>query len=156
LYERAKKFLEQAEEIISTNPAVVDSEITELLGELRPTLLGGHSRVNALGFLHASESTEDVRKKLDHLQVSSENVLKKALLERQNEYSSGSVEGLHELVALPPQMQPIACKPLLFDIAFDELQMPDLQDRMLTPEEKAKANAPAATGVGGLLSWLRG
>merc|ERR1712146_264071 len=56
------------------------------------------------------------------------------------------------LVALPPQMQPIRCKPLVFDLAIDHLQYPSLAHRL---ETKATAASVTST-VGGVLKSFTG
>ncbi|EDQ84729.1 uncharacterized protein MONBRDRAFT_39183 [Monosiga brevicollis MX1] len=56
------------------------------------------------------------------------------------------------LVALPPQMQPIRCKPLVFDLAIDYRQYPSLAHRL---ETKATAASVTST-VGGVLKSFTG
>lgn len=56
------------------------------------------------------------------------------------------------VVKLPPEMQPVPCKPLFFDLALNLVQYPSLEDR-LEPTGK-KANPAGISGfVKGLWGW---
>ncbi|OQR90134.1 signal recognition particle [Thraustotheca clavata] len=143
LFEHAKSFLLQADELYAKS-TVKDADVTALLTELGPQVHGAPARVSAMGFLHSSTATENVRKTLEKLDVRDQG---KSLLERQNEYSSGSKNRGHDIVKLPPSMVALPPKPLLFDIAFSEMAMPDIQSRIDELNPKSS---------GGFLGWLRG
>ncbi|ETV94876.1 hypothetical protein H310_11532 [Aphanomyces invadans] len=144
LYDQAKTYLMQAMSLESD-----DATVRQFISELEPQVMGAHSRVNALGFLHDANTTEAVRVCLGQLQVTpaAGATTTRSLLERQNEYSSGNPATHYDLVTLPPQPHPIPVKPLLFDIALTEMEVPDVHARV---ENKS------STGVGGFLGWLRG
>ncbi len=56
------------------------------------------------------------------------------------------------LVPLPPDFEPVPCKPLFFDIALGMVQFPSLDDHI----EKKKEGA-AGGGISGLVKgWLWG
>ncbi|OQR93199.1 signal recognition particle [Achlya hypogyna] len=138
LYEQAKENVQQAVATPET-----DAEVRGLLQELQTQVLGAPARVNASAFLHGS--TESVRAGLEALNVSDAGG--KSLLERQNDYDGGRRGRAHDIVKLPPAMVAVPPKPLLFDIAFTELALPDVQGRIdeLNPKPS-----------GGLFGWLRG
>ena len=50
----------------------------------------------------------------------------------------------HNIIAIPPEMDVIACKPLLFDTAFNAIQYPDFTDR--ATEKKAGGGLLASLG----------
>ena len=57
------------------------------------------------------------------------------------------------LVQFPPDFQPIACKPLFFDVAGSMLQLPDLSDKI---EQKKDAQARGGGLSGMMKGWLWG
>jgi hypothetical protein len=71
------------------------------------------------------------------------------LLERLGEYSAGggAADGV-VLASVPPAFESIRCKPQLFDIAFNFLEVPNLDDKAGVKQETTKR--------GGLFGWLRG
>ncbi|RHY37662.1 hypothetical protein DYB38_005475 [Aphanomyces astaci] len=145
LFDQAHAYFTQAQSL-HTDDAVV----REFLAELEPQVVGAHSRVNALGFLHDATATEAVRVGLGQLHVhppTTAAASSKSLLERQHEYASGNPATHYDLVTLPPTLQPIPVKPLLFDIAFTEMDDPNVDARV---QDKATG------GGGGFLGWLRG
>ena len=54
------------------------------------------------------------------------------------------------LTAFPPDFEPIACKPLFFDLALSHLDFPSLEDRL----EQKKTAAGGITGL--VKGWLWG
>ena len=53
------------------------------------------------------------------------------------------------LVNMPPDMEPIPCKPQFWDLAYNHVQMPNLSHKMETEEKKA--------GITGFMkSWMGG
>ncbi|EGZ14127.1 hypothetical protein PHYSODRAFT_335802 [Phytophthora sojae] len=81
-----------------------------------------------------------------------------ALVDRQDKFEAGSIKDHRELVKLPPEFRAVPCKPLLFDVAFNELEFPDLTERTKTDEEKAAEAAAAGgneSGGGGFFGWFR-
>uniref|UniRef100_K3XAM4 Signal recognition particle subunit SRP68 n=1 Tax=Globisporangium ultimum (strain ATCC 200006 / CBS 805.95 / DAOM BR144) TaxID=431595 RepID=K3XAM4_GLOUD len=164
LYHYASGFLTEGEDILSVHPGAKDVVLQEFIKDLGEELVGAQSRTTAQAFLEVSSQEDAVRSQLSHLKIDNDSSKKaqkkkkKSLLERQNDYVGGTAKGQYEIVRLPPDFQAIACKPLLFDMAFNELEMPDISARMKTEEEK-KAEAEAATAkpaAGGIFGWFRG
>ncbi|KAF0717339.1 Aste57867_2370 [Aphanomyces stellatus] len=148
LFDKAKTVLTQALSFESD-----DALVRQLIAEVEPQVMGAHSRVNAMGFLHQSQATEAVRVGLGQLQVGASTTSKstKSLLDRQGEYASGNPETHYDLISLPPAFAPIPAKPLLFDIALTEMDLPSVQSRVEDTSQSA-----ASSGVGSFLGWLRG
>lgn len=164
LYQYASGFLSDGEDILAIHPGAKDVVLQEFIKDLSEELIGAQSRTTAQSFLESSLQEDVVRSQLAHLQladggaaVKTSKKKKKSLLERQNDYVGGTAKGQYEILRLPPDFQAIACKPVLFDVAFNELEMPDISERMKTEEEKLAereaAEKPAATG--GLFGWFR-
>ncbi|KAG2522513.1 hypothetical protein BBO99_00004828 [Phytophthora kernoviae] len=171
LYQYASGFLTEAEEVLAAQPAAKDVLLQEFTRELREELAGSASRTTAQSFLESSTRADAMRLELEQLSLSTteedgkknkkDKKRKKrhinALVDRQDQFEAGSVEGHHELVKLPPEFRSVPCKPLLFDMAFNELEFPDLTERTKTDVEKAAEAAAAgdnATG-GGFFGWFR-
>lgn len=73
-------------------------------------------------------------------------------MERLDEYFPGDPKIATKKIVLvksPPDMQPIACKPLFFDLAYNHVQMPDVSHKIAKEEKKA--------GISGFMkSWIGG
>ncbi|POM77151.1 Signal recognition particle [Phytophthora palmivora] len=168
LYQYASGFLSEADEILAAQPAAKDVLLQEITRELREELAGAVSRTTAQSFLESSTRADVMRLELEELSLGDDDGKKNkkdkkrkkrqvsALVDRQDQFEAGSIEGHRELVKLPPEFRAVPCKPLLFDMAFNELEFPDLTERTKTDEEKA-AEAAAAGGneSGGFFGWFR-
>lgn len=78
---------------------------------------------------------------------------KKPLADRLNEYSEDQqvLTKNPNIFKLPPDMKPIPCKPLFFDLACNFVEFPSLDDRVSSGEKK---QAAGITGfVKGFLGW---
>lgn len=160
LFHYASSFLVEAEDTLQVHPAATDDVLQEFIKDLGTELAGAQSRATAQSFLHTSKQADAVRKNLEQLQLQDKPSRKKTLLERQDDFHAGSAKGLHEIVRLPPDFQAVPCKPILFDVAFNELEFPDIMERTKTEEEKAAEAAAAkeqgsASGGGGFFGWFR-
>ncbi|CAI5743743.1 unnamed protein product [Peronospora destructor] len=135
--------------------------------ELHEELAGAVSRTTAKSFLESSTRADAMRLELEQLSLSIEEDDKKSknrkkrqvlcLTDRQDKFQAGTMEGHRELVKLMPDFQAVPCKPLLFDVAFNELEFPDLTERTKTESEKAaEATAADANETGGsFFGWFR-
>ena len=79
---------------------------------------------------------------------------RRILESRLDNYEAGLARRNFDLIDLPPSVQPVPCKPLLVDVAFNDLELPDITARTLTEEERKKKESKS--GSGGFFSWLRG
>ena len=64
-----------------------------------------------------------------HLEVTSD---KRPVSERLQKYQDGIdlASGKPNLVPFPPEFQPVPCKPLFFDIALNQIELPSLEDKL--------------------------
>lgn len=79
---------------------------------------------------------------------------KKPLIERLDEYREDPqlLTKNPNVVTLPPAMEPIPCKPLFFDLAFNLVKFPDLQDKFES-QNKSKSSSGMTGFVKGLFGW---
>jgi signal recognition particle subunit SRP68 len=161
LFQHATLLLVDAEETLSVHPAATDLVLQEFIKDLGVELTGAQSRTTAQSFLHTSKQAESMRKNLEKLKLQDggKPVRRKSLLERQDEFNGGTAKSNFDIVRLPPDFQAVPCKPILFDIAFNELEFPDISQRMKTDEEKAAEAAAAAADQsggagGGFFGWF--
>ena len=89
--------------------------------------------------------SEDMTSGMAQLEVTSD---KRAVSERLNKYQDGLdvASSKPNLVPFPPDFQPIPCKPLFFDIALNQVELPSLDDKL---EQKAAA-------AGGITGFIKG
>ena len=79
---------------------------------------------------------------------------KKFLIDRLDEYVedyASFASQMPKMVNLPPAMEPVPCKPLFFDLAFNHIDFPSLDDKV---ESKKAAGNDAAGGLTGLVKGL--
>lgn len=166
LYQYASVFLAEAEDIFAAQPAAKDDVLQQFTEELHKELVGAVSRTTAQSFLESSTRADVLRLELEQLSLSAEGNEKKVkkrkkrqfptFLDRLDKFEAGSIEGYRELVKLPPDFHAVPCKPLLFDVAFNEMEFPDLTERTKTDAEKTAEAATAGSETGGgLFGWFR-
>lgn len=54
-----------------------------------------------------------------------------------------------QLVKSPPEMHPVPCKPLFFDLALNHLQIPDVGHKLAKEEKKAGLTGFMKSWIGG-------
>ncbi len=79
---------------------------------------------------------------------------------------SGSKKRTYRIADFPPSLQLVPCKPRLLDLAFDELEFPDIDERAgiekepeavgAGQEEGSKGGAAGGTGLRGWVGWAIG
>lgn len=61
----------------------------------------------------------------------------------------------YRIADFPPALQLVPCKPRLLDLAFDELEFPELDERAgIEKEAVVEDSKSAATGGAGLSGWV--
>eukprot|EP00744_Colponema_vietnamica_P005321 GILI01007802.1.p1 GENE.GILI01007802.1~~GILI01007802.1.p1 ORF type:complete len:613 (+),score=188.26 GILI01007802.1:74-1840(+) len=60
---------------------------------------------------------------------------KRTLMQRSDEFNGGAEELGHSIAPLPPSVEPVPCKPYLFDLAFNCLEFPDVSGRFATQKK---------------------
>lgn len=91
------------------------------------------------------------------------------LQDRLNEFEASGGDGgggkkVYRITDFPPSLRLVPCKPRLLDLAFDELEFPDIDDRAgVEKEVKVEgaadgkgAAASAGTGISGWVGWALG
>ena len=87
----------------------------------------------SLYFLHAVFYLQPVAERLDEYLPEDPKIMSRKL----------------SLIKSPPEMQPIPCKPLFYDLAANHVQFPDVSSKITTQEKK--------TGISGYMrSWIGG
>lgn len=115
------------------------AEVDALEAALRVEVVTAHAR----GVTAGATADSKLGKNLAELALPSAGAIAAAppgisVLQRIDEYKSGDV------AALPPALEPVPAKPLHFDLAFAELQFPDLSQRVRKARPKKKpASRPA-------------
>nr|CCA20089.1 signal recognition particle putative [Albugo laibachii Nc14] len=157
LFQYASTLLDQHEDILQTHTSASDATLSEFAETTSKELIGAESRTIAQHFLTTWKVQEAIEKRLDKLSVVSDAEMKRfpSLVERQNEYNSGKPDRLYDLIRVPPELEAVPCKPLLFDIAHNELAFPDIIERTKLPEERRSENNSKSGSVG-FLGWFRG
>lgn len=79
---------------------------------------------------------------------------------------TGSKKRTYRIADFPPSLQLIPCKPRLLDLAFDELEFPDIDERAgiekepeaagAGQEEGSKGGAASGAGLRGWVGWAMG
>ncbi|XP_038068371.1 signal recognition particle subunit SRP68-like [Patiria miniata] len=143
LYERVLKHIETATKEFKKVKGKTKNELS-VLKDLTQKVNGLKYSAHALSILDSEEITEGVAQ----LDITAD---KRAVSERLHKYQDGPelAAGKPNLVPFPPDFQPVPCKPLFFDIALNQIELPSLEDKL---EQK-----PAASGITGFLKgWWGG
>jgi len=141
LYERTLKHIGSAKR------HKLEPKLVKTLDKLTELVDGKKFTAHAQAILAAQTTTTPDTNKTT-------NKDKKLLIDRMDEYlEDSSLTGPNPLVAtVPPPMTPVPCKPLFFDLAFNNINFPSLEDKI-----EKKKEAPAAGGIlGGVKGWLWG
>lgn len=74
---------------------------------------------------------------------------------------SGGNKRKYRIADFPPSLQLVPCKPRLLDLAFDELEFPDLDERAgiekeAEEAEETKSSAAGGAGLSGWVGWALG
>lgn len=156
LFDRAAELEEEAQEVYSG----LGIDVPASFESLAEKIVGARNRAHARGYLaqmatggsgggsgpNPTASALGSPGKLK--KASKAALLSKTLQERLHEFDAGDPGDHHKLIDFPPALRPIACKPLLFDIALNNIEFPDL-------DEKAGKKGKSGEG-GGWLGWLSG
>ncbi|XP_077979719.1 signal recognition particle subunit SRP68-like [Glandiceps talaboti] len=146
LYERVLFYGDIAEDQLkmSSSKSSNNKELEKKLEDLIKLVKGLKYSVHASAIL----DTEDITTEVSQLSISNN----KPLVDRLEEYREDpSLYSRHaNLVTFPPEFQPVPSKPLFFDIAFNHVDFPSLEDKV----EQKKAASGGITGF--VKGWLWG
>lgn len=142
LYERSMKY---ASEAMKTNPPK-QYNLSEDLPKLISTIDGCKFCAHAYSVLEDDTSEDSINK-------SKAQKSTKPLFERLSEYREDPSLNTRNpnVFKLTPDMEPIPCKPLFFDLALNYVEFPSLEDKLESPGKKGAASISGF--VKGLWGW---
>ncbi|XP_017888148.1 signal recognition particle subunit SRP68 [Ceratina calcarata] len=126
--------------------AVLPESLREALQTLETAIEGAKYAAHAHSVLEDEQEEEPESNKYTKT--------KKPLYERLQEYREDNalLTKQPNVYKLPPAMQPIPCKPLFFDLAFNMIEFPDLSEKL--GDQAKKGGQAGLTGfVKGLWGW---
>ncbi len=94
---------------------------------LRTLATTGVTTSRALGLIQASQTSDRMGEKLEALAVSQVRV-QPSVLDRLDRCVTETAGAPH-VIDFPPSLDPIPVKPVLFDLAFDSVEFPDVSHR---------------------------
>jgi len=140
LYGRASSQAEEAlkfpKELIGTE---VISDLKSVLQHCSSLSLFVHTQALLDLEKGSNQLTKDVKQKLtlnESEQVEEDDISTQFLLDRLDSFKTGPASNQYKIIQFPPQFQTAPCKPILFDLAFNHLQSPNLSHRV--PKVKSK------------------
>ncbi|XP_055913275.1 signal recognition particle subunit SRP68 [Eupeodes corollae] len=142
LYERSMKY---ASEAMKSNPPK-QYNLSADLPKLISTIDGCKFSAHAYSVLEDDNSE-------DSIFTSKAQKSTKPLYERLSQYKEDQSLNTKNpnVYKLTPEMQPIPCKPLFFDLALNYVEMPSLEDKLQSPGKKGAASISGF--VKGFLGW---
>ncbi|KAJ4444391.1 hypothetical protein ANN_06183, partial [Periplaneta americana] len=153
LYQRAEQYVKEA---LGANNAsqALDSKLCNQLKTLKQDIEGqvfsahAHSVLEGEGIQDEDGGAVQVGTKTNYRS-------KKPLFERLGEYREDPslVSRTPNVYKLPPDMRPIPCKPLFFDLAFNFVEFPSLEDKTEAAAGGKKGGAGLTGFVKGLWGW---
>ncbi|KAK9508807.1 hypothetical protein O3M35_006274 [Rhynocoris fuscipes] len=146
LYDRAGNYCSS---VISRED--LDSGLKSGLTKLAGSIEAAKSICLAQAVLQASEENKEETQATSI--IDKKHIAKVPLVDRLDVYYEDSKIATKQanIIKLPPDMSPIPCKPLFFDVAMNHLTFPSLQQEL---ENKTKQGQSSLTGfVKGLWGW---
>ncbi|XP_012171630.1 signal recognition particle subunit SRP68 [Bombus terrestris] len=142
LYQRSAQHAKDALEY----GKILPESLEEALEQLEISIEGAKYTAHAHSVLEDGQEEES--------DVNKYTKTKKPLHERLHEYREDNalLTKQPNIYKLPPSMQPISCKPLFFDLAFNMVEFPDLSEKL--GNQTKKGGQAGLTGfVKGLWGW---
>ncbi|KAK9764477.1 signal recognition particle subunit srp68 [Basidiobolus ranarum] len=131
---------------------IPESQVTDLEALVR----GQKSKVHAAWYLQQGNEEAGITDKLSNMnidEIKDDEILSVPLIENLDAYPevmAKNSDGAPYLVDLPPKLQPVPCKPLFFDIAYNKIEYPS------TLDQRAGKSQDAASRLGGFFGSLWG
>ncbi|GLG95273.1 Signal recognition particle subunit SRP68 [Gryllus bimaculatus] len=148
LYKRAELYVSQA-----LNGKHLNADLKAQLLKLKKNIEGEEFSAHAYSVLEG-ETEEDDNGII--IGVKAGTRTKKPLSERLSEYREDTslLSRSPNVYKLPPDMRPIPCKPLFFDLAYNFIEFPSLEEKIETSASGSKKAGAGITGfVKGLMGW---
>lgn len=148
-YPEALAMAVRAEEYFSKSKAPVDGNAATLHADLRKQIEGEMYFVHAQSILGGEATAHEVAEEKRDRDP-------RPLMDRLDEYIEDSdlvsEKNQTQLVKYPPDFEAAPCKPLFFDLAFNHVTFPDLDD-----ETEVRKDTQQGVGITGLVKgWLGG
>lgn len=139
LYQRSEQYVREA---LKTS-----KEMKSQLENLKKEIEGCKFSAHAYSVLEGEEIQEESSPKGPRS--------RKPLAERLGEYREDPslTSKSPNVYRLPPDMKPIPCKPLFFDLALNWAEFPSLEDKIESGSKKGQNNAGLTGFVKGFLGW---
>lgn len=165
LYGRAQEYIEKAlalgktlgwggdkSKVGNTSEILGGSTLVQELKKLLVDIEGQKFAAHAHGVL-AGDEDGGPGANLTTTKSTSNQKTRKPLIERLHEYVEDPALASTQdaLFHLPPDFKPVPCKPLFFDLAFNFVEFPELDDKL-----EAKKQAAASAGLTGFVKGLWG
>ncbi|XP_067936540.1 signal recognition particle subunit SRP68-like [Watersipora subatra] len=141
LTKRSKEYIEMAQQRLASQQIEIRAELEAVLKQIDALLI----QTQASSIL---DSSQDLSGDMAKLSITAD---KRVLIDRLDEYlpedPKVSAKNI-TLIKSPPLMQPIPCKPMLYDLAGNHLQLPNLSHKVETQQR---------AGLSGFVkSWIGG
>ncbi|XP_016913688.2 signal recognition particle subunit SRP68 [Apis cerana] len=144
LYQRSAQ---HAKDALENYDKVLPESLKEALQKLEISIEGAKYAAHAHSVLEDGQEEESG--------INKYTKTKKPLYERLYEYREDNalLTKQPNVYKLPPSMQPIPCKPLFFDLAFNMVEFPDLSEKLGDQAKKGGDQAGLTGFVKGLWGW---
>ncbi|KAJ9576728.1 hypothetical protein L9F63_025379 [Diploptera punctata] len=151
LYQRAEQYVKEALGA-SNATAALDNKLRSDLQNLKRDIEGQVFSAHAHSVLEGEGQDEDG---IAQLGTKASYKSKKPLCDRLGEYREDPslTSRMPNVYKLPPEMRPIPCKPLFFDLAFNFVEFPSLDDKIEAAAGGKKGGAGLTGFVKGLWGW---
>lgn len=138
LYDRANLYANEV-----TSKKLDDKKLLNKLEILKKNIINAKCSAHAQSILAEEDDEPAGGKRQKH---------KKPLIDRLNEYTEDQqvLTKNPNIFKLPPEMEPIPCKPLFFDLACNFIEFPSLDDKIVGEK---KQGAGLTGFVKGFLGW---
>ncbi|XP_014241253.1 signal recognition particle subunit SRP68 [Cimex lectularius] len=135
---------------VQVDKSRVDELLQKQLADVHIKVKAAKSSCLAQAVLQAADDTKST---VGTIPVDKKQASKVALVDRLDEYLEDPKLATKQanIIKLPPEMQPIPCKPLYFDVAMNYLSFPSLEDKL---EKKTNQGQSSLTSfVKGIWGW---
>jgi len=130
LYARAAVLMGDGVQLLDEYADVDEGESKAALEALDRLIEGAKARATAhavLVALDGSEAVTEASRDMTKMGLTQTAVANVPLLQRLDHFAAADPDNL---IAFPPTLETVPCKPLLFDIARNQIQFPDLSSRL--------------------------
>ncbi|CAG0912814.1 unnamed protein product, partial [Notodromas monacha] len=146
MFDKSSEYVNKASNLPALGKSLKD-RMSELGKKVEHGRVAAQASCVSLGDDELVDDFKSLSVLADHLDV---------YLEEANHLANGD----GKLVQFPPEFQPVLCKPLFFDLAWNHVEFPSLEHKLdVTPAKAKKVQAQAAPQqqqTGGLTGFVKG